>query len=217
MREHLQAWLEGQRHVIETVDNGASALELLKVYQFDVIILDWQLPRLSGIEVLRTMRADGNSTPVLMLTGKNTIDDKEIGFCSGSDDYLTKPFQMREVSLRVSALLKRQAPTLAGNYLQAKDLVLDRLSRQVTRAGKEIELRPLEFDLLEFFMRHPNQLFSLETLLDRLWPADKDISIDTVRKQLNRLRQKLESPQKKYFRNVHGRGYALEARPSGQE
>lgn len=209
--EPIRAFLAREHHVVEVVENGLEAADRLKFYKYDVIILDWMLPGLQGVDVLRQFRGQGGSTPVLMLTAKTATGEKITGLDAGADDYLTKPFEVGEVSARVRALLRRpQAVT--GNVLKQAHLVLERDSHRVTKVDAEIQLLPKEFALLEFFMRHPNQVFSAEALLDRVWASDSEASPETIRTYIKRLRQKIDLKDvPSLIQTVHGVGYKFSA------
>lgn len=210
LSEVICSWLEGERHLVECVDNGTEALDRLRFYHYDVILLDWGLPDMAGVEVCRSVRQAGNKVPILMLTAKKDISDKEFGLDSGADDYLTKPFDMREMSARVRALLRRPGQ-IQGSLLKAGDLELEPESHKVTKNGQELHLQPKEFALLEFFMRHQGQTFSLEAILDRLWSSDADANTESVRKHITRLRAKIHNESDAVLlKNIHGVGYKLE-------
>ncbi len=199
--------LSFEGHVVEIVDNGGDALQLLKISEFELIVLDWGLPGKSGLEVLSLYRAAGGNAPVLMLTAKRQVEERECGLDSGADDYLTKPFHMRELAARVRALLRRPA-ALMDNVLQAGYLRLDRGTHSLTREGHPVRLLPREFDLLEFFMRHPNQIFSLNSLLNHIWRSDTDASPAAVRQCIKRLRKKIDVQDgQSLIESVHGVGY----------
>lgn len=200
-------WLKAQHHIVEIARTIADAEGLLSFAEYDVLILDWNLPDGEGIEVLKTFRQKGGSTPALMLTAKNEIDDKLAGFSAGSDDYLTKPFDLRELQMRVEALLKRRRE-VPSRKLSSGSLVMDKETFNVTRAGQTIKLLPKEFALLDFFMRHPNEVFSAETILRRVWISEEDISTDTVFATLKRLRKKIDKPgETSLIENVFAVGY----------
>ncbi|HEY9791950.1 MAG TPA: response regulator transcription factor [Candidatus Obscuribacterales bacterium] len=210
LAELICSWLESEQHIVESVDTGSEALSRVRFYPYDIIVIDWGLPDVSGIEVCKTLRKEGKTLPILMLTAKKSIDEKETGFHSGVDDYLTKPFELRELSARIGALLRRQK-SIESLILKTGNLELNPQSHKVTRAGQEIHLQPKEFSLLEFFMRHRGQVFSLEAILERLWSADDDASVESVRKHISRLRAKLQDAgDSPALRNVHGVGYKLE-------
>src|SRR4030095_15121453 len=188
----VKGWLSLEHHSVETVQSGQDALDMLAVYQYDLIVLDWQLPGLSGLELCKEFRSQGGLTPILMLTGKSAIAEKEAGLDAGSDDYLTKPFHMKELSARVRALLRR-ASGMTSNVLSAGKLVLDPSLYRVTVNGEEIHLQKREFALLEFLMRNPNKVFSAEALLERVWASETDATPFAIRTCMMRLRRKIES------------------------
>ena len=203
--------LSREHHVVEIVDNGADAVEYLRLYKYDLVILDWLLPGLSGIEVCSRYRSTGGTTPILILTARGTVDDKEVGLDSGADDYLVKPFHLKELAARVRALLRRPS-AVSGKVLEAREITLDPSARTVAKDGKEIHLLPKEFSLLEFFLRHPNQVFSAEALLDRIWESDSEAMPDTIRTHIKTLRRKVDNEgEPSLIATVHGVGYKLEA------
>ncbi|HEY9786986.1 MAG TPA: response regulator transcription factor [Candidatus Obscuribacterales bacterium] len=210
--EQVEKWLTHEQHAVEVVRDGQEASDRLKFYKYDVVVLDWALPKLSGVEVLKDFRARGGSTPVLMLTGKGAVDEKEEGLDSGADDYLTKPFHFKELSARIRALLRRPQATKT-NQLKIRDIELDRASRRVTRNGIDIQLLPKEFALLEFLMRHTNEVFSPEALLDRVWHSESDSSVDTIYTTMRTLRKKISPDDaSSIIRTIHGAGYMIEDR-----
>ena len=151
LAEQVRRALSREQHMVEVVHDGQSALDHLRVSQYDLLVLDWMMPKMSGIEVCKWQRNRGDKTPILMLTARVEIDDKEKGLDAGADDYLTKPFHLRELLARVRALLRRGvSPT---NELTAGELMLDPTARRVYRKGVEVKLEPKEFNLLEFLMR----------------------------------------------------------------
>lgn len=198
-----------ENHHVDSAANGGDALNQLLTGGYDLAILDWNLPELSGLEILQAIRSRGSSMPVLMLTGKSGIDDKEAGFGAGADDYLTKPFEGRELIARVKALLRR-SHLAVDDVLKFGGLSLDRTQYIVTLNGEEISLVPKEFDLLEFFMRSPNRVFSPETLLSRVWQNESDATVAAVTTCIKRLRKKVDQDESKSFiATVHGVGYKL--------
>lgn len=208
--ELIGSWLKNEHYTVETVANGEDGLDRLKFYKYDVIILDWVLPGISGVEVCRAYRSSGGITPILMLTSKKHVDEKEAGLDAGADDYLTKPFELKELSARVRALLRRPS-AFSGSVLKVGNLELEPNSFRVTRNGEEISLLPKEFALLEFLMRHPNQVFSAEAILDRVWASESEASPETIRTYIKRLRKKLDVEGKpSMLATVHGVGYKLD-------
>ncbi len=200
-------WLAAEGYMVDLAATGPDALGLLRTREYDLIILDLNLPGLNGLDVSRTFRRHGGTTPILMLTGNRSIDDKELGFEAGADDYLTKPFHMRELSLRVRARLGGATKGI----LKVRDLVLIVDEHRVTRDGKSIDLLPREFALLEFFMKHPGKVFSAEALVQRVWSSTSDASPDTIRSHITRLRSKLGyDSDNSLIVTVHGVGYKLE-------
>jgi two-component system, OmpR family, response regulator len=203
-------WLRFEHHNVEMVHNGQEGLERLQTSEYDCVVLDWELPGMDGIEVCRRFRSGGGHTPIIMLTGKNAISEKEAGLDSGADDYLTKPFNMKELSARLRALLRRPVGVVS-NILKVRDIEMDPARYLVTKAGVEIQLLPKEFSLLEFFMRHPNQVFSSDALIQRVWHSDSDATGDAIRTCLKRLRKKLGDNDEKepIIQTVHGVGYRM--------
>lgn len=202
--------LELEGHVVEYAFDGAAGDALLVTGGFDLVILDWNLPGITGLELLKEYRARGGVAKVLMLTGKSAIQDKTAGLDSGADDYLTKPFDVHELKARVRALLRRPAETI-GEILKCRGLELDTKAHQVRKGGRIIELFPKEFMLLEFFMRHPGETFSLESLQKRLWQTDSESSPDTLRVHIARLRSKISKPEEReIIRTIHRVGYMLD-------
>ncbi len=205
----VRTFLMFEHHTVEHISDGQTASEHLRSFEYDLILLDWNLPRMDGIDILRRYRELGGKTPVLMLTGHDTVDEKERGLDTGADDYLTKPFQMKELGARVRALLRRPAQVSNSNLLVAGKITVDAQKYRVTVGGESINLVKTEFQLLEFFMRHPNQVFSAEALLNRVWPSDSEATTEALRTALKRLRKKVD-PDGDLLRTVHGVGYILE-------
>jgi DNA-binding response OmpR family regulator len=204
-------WLvQREQHQVQILENGSEAYAAIQTGKFDVIILDIMLPGMSGLEICRDYRKSCGMTPVLMVTARNTIEDKECGLDAGADDYITKPFALKELAARVRALLRR-GTSLPSNQLSIRDIIIDPVDYKVTKAGKLIHLLPQEFRLLEFLARHPNQVFSAEELLASVWESDTLAMLDTVRGHIKRIRKKLDEPnQQSIITNVYGVGYKLE-------
>ncbi|HEY9677812.1 MAG TPA: response regulator transcription factor [Drouetiella sp.] len=184
-------WLSFEHHSVEVLYNGQEAQERLRLCLYDLVILDWNLPGVQGVDVCRQYRSEGGQAPIIMLTGKNSIADKENGLDSGADDYLTKPFNMKELSARMRAVLRR-ASGATSNILKVGELTLDPTKYKLTKTGKEIQLLPREFALMEFFMRHPDEVFSGEALLQRVWHSESDATGEAIRTCIKRLRQKID-------------------------
>jgi DNA-binding response OmpR family regulator len=205
----LRVHFERERFMVDTVNTGADALAHLKAHTYELIVLDWMLPDIAGVEVCEQFRSSGGQTPVLILTARGTVDDKAQGFEAGADDYVVKPFHPKELSARVKALLRRPR-TLESRVLQIRDIEFNTNTRLVMRGGMNIELTPKESALLELLMRYPDRSFSLEAILDRLWRSDTSASIDTVRTHMKTLRKKIgDTEENPVFRTKRGVGYSL--------
>jgi DNA-binding response OmpR family regulator len=209
LRQLIGDWLEHHQFTLDVVSDGVQAQEMLGHGVYDVLIFDWDMPGMNGVDLCRWFRGRGGTTPVLMLTGKNSIDEKEDGFSAGVDDYLTKPFELRELTARLTALLRRGnvAPT---RKVQAGPLSIDPDAHAASVDGTPLKLTATEFAVLEFMSRHPNQVFSADALIDRVWKSSSEISPDTVRVYIKRLREKLMAlGHGELIQNVHGVGYKL--------
>jgi OmpR-family two-component system manganese-sensing response regulator len=199
-----------EKHIVEHAPDGADAWERLQNWQYDLVVLDWSLPEMNGIEVLTKFRQGGGKTPVLFLTGRNTTDNKIEGLDSGADDYLSKPFDVRELQARVRALLRR-SPELSDNEIEIADLKINVDQRTCVRGDEVIKLLPKEFDLLKFFMTNQSRVFSVEEILDRLWSSESDSGPDAVRQTVKRLRAKIDVEAKpSLIVTVFGVGYKME-------
>lgn len=202
--------LSFDKHTVETSFDGADARERLQSFQYDLIILDWTLPEMNGLQVLSEFRSRGGITPVLFLTGKQSIDNKTEGLDSGADDYLSKPFDVRELRSRVRALLRRPAVPVS-EVLEAAELKLDLRAFKCQRNGVEIKLLPKEFELLKFFIQNKSVVFNIDELLERLWSCESDAGTDAVRQTVKRLRDKIDVDGKKsYITTVFGVGYKMD-------
>jgi two-component system OmpR family response regulator len=207
----VQNWLKRDHHLVELINDGISALRQIEMNRYDIIILDLMLPGLDGMEICRRFRRSSGTTPILMLTARDGIEDKEAGLDAGADDYLTKPFHLKELAARVRALLRR-GDSRPGNVLRIRDIVIDTNEYRCIKGGVEVHLLPKEFRLLEFLVRHQNQVFSAEDLLSSVWESDTPALLDTVRGHIKRLRKKLDSPDApSLISTVYGLGYKIEA------
>lgn len=207
LARNVRDWLEFQQYRVECTADGADALQLLGAANFDLIILDWEIPSIQGVDLCRKFRAQGGSTPVLMLTGKDRVDEKVHALDAGADDYLTKPFHMNELSARLRALLRRGAVAV-DNKIKRGDLELDRDKHEVWLGRQLIKLYPREYDLLEFLMTNPNVVFSANDLLQSVWSLDADASETAVRTCIKTLRRKVTADgAQPSIETVHGVGY----------
>lgn len=198
---------------VERAADGEEALLRVAEEPPDLVVLDWMLPKVSGVEVCRQLRAGAETrrTPVLMLTARGEEADKVRGLDTGADDYVVKPFAMSELVARIRALLRRTRPELVDERLEYADLILDRGRHRVTRAGKDVHLGPTEYRLLDFLMQRPGRVFSRERLLDAVWGANTYVEVRTVDVHVGRLRKALrqaDSPD--LIRTVRSAGYALD-------
>jgi DNA-binding response OmpR family regulator len=210
LADTIVEWLSEEYHLVEVEAHGDIALQRLSTGTYDLAILDVMLPGMNGLNICRALRQSGAAIPVLMLTARKSIDAKEAGLDAGADDYLTKPFQLRELSARIRALLRRPQTT-PSNILTVGDLSLDRITCVVTKSGEPIHLLPKEFALLELFMRNVGKVISIDSLLDRVWGTDSSIVPETVRTNIKTLRKKIDSPSgASYIHTVHGQGYKME-------
>ncbi|MFO1019227.1 MAG: response regulator transcription factor [Planctomycetales bacterium] len=205
----LRQGLEESGHACEWVREGNAGLEMAMTQRFDAVILDLMLPGKSGREILQQMRAEGNHTPVLILTAMGEVQDRVEGLTGGADDYIVKPFALTELLARVDAVCRR-AVNKPSPQLEAGDLQLDLAKRRVTRDGREIELTPTEFSLLEFLMRHAGQVVTRRMICEHLWESDWEGVTNVIEVHINRLRGKIDKGQdKSMIQTVRGRGYAL--------
>jgi DNA-binding response OmpR family regulator len=207
----VNEWLTADGYTVEVAHDGLTGWEFLRQYNYDVVILDWNLPGLSGPAMCGRYRAAGGVAPVIMLTAKSQITEKVEGFDSGVDDYLTKPFNLKELSARLRALLRRPQAVVT-NVITNGYLELDVVKRRITKGGVEIHLLPRDFELLEFMMRHLDEVFSSEALLQRIWGSDAEATSDALRTSIKRLRQKLDvgdSDAQSFIENIPRVGYRL--------
>jgi two-component system, OmpR family, phosphate regulon response regulator PhoB len=206
--------LDKEGHRVVVASDGEEALMLIDERQPDLVVLDWMLPKVSGIEVCRRLRAkaETRNLPVIMLTARGEESDRVRGLDTGADDYIVKPFSMSELAARVRAVLRRIRPGLADDRIRHGDLVIDRVAHRVKRDGKEIHLGPTEFRLLDYLMQHPGRVFSREQLLDAVWGSDVYVEARTVDVHIGRLRKALNAGSDlDPIRTVRSAGYSLEA------
>lgn len=198
---------------VTTALDGEEALIALDEATPDLVLLDWMLPHISGIEICRQLRARATTRelPIIMLTARGEEGDRVRGLELGADDYVTKPFSMTELYARIRALLRRAQPTIAGDIATFHDILLDRETRRVRRKERDVHLGPTEFKLLEVLMQRPGRVYSREQLLDRVWGQDIYIEPRTVDVHVGRLRKALNRRgDKDPIRTVRSAGYALD-------
>lgn len=205
----LKGVLEGEGYTVDWVADGQEGWQMHKAFSYDLIVLDWMVPGLSGVEFCRKLRSGGESLPVLMLTARDTPKDKVAGLDSGADDYLGKPFDLEELLARIRAL-RRRVPRFTGERLRYADLELDTRTLTAYRAGREIPLLRKEFQLLELLMRHSEQVLSREQILEHLWEAGAEPESNVVAAQVRLLRRKIdEGSSIPLVQTVYGIGYRL--------
>ena len=208
---------EREGFTVRACADGEEALLLAREKAPDVVLLDWMVPGLSGIEVCRQLRrmATTANVPIIMLTARGEEEDRVRGLETGADDYVAKPFSPRELVARVAAVLRRVRPALAGEQLSYADVEMDTVGHRVRRAGEAVALGPTEFRLLRHFLEHPGWVFSRERLLDAVWGHDSEIEIRTVDVHIRRLRKALNAAGgPDLIRTVRSAGYALDADPA---
>jgi two-component system OmpR family response regulator len=196
---------------ISTAGDGSSAIASARAQRPDVVVLDVMLPDMSGLDVLHKLREESPQLPVLLLTAKDAVEDRIAGLTAGGDDYVTKPFSIEEVVLRLRALLRRTGVTTvdSGAQLVVGDLVLDEDSHEVTRAGEPIALTSTEFELLRFMMRNAKRVLSKAQILDRVWSYDFGGRSNIVELYISYLRKKIDSGRDPMIHTLRGAGYVL--------
>ena len=207
----VQHNLEKNGFIVSSSLNGNDGLKELKKFQPDLLLLDWMLPDLSGIEICKSIRKDNSfkNLPVIMLTAKGEEEDKIKGLDSGVDDYLTKPFSFNELMARIKAVLRRSNPNTVSDNLKFDDLMLDRIEKRVFRDGHEIKLGPTEFRLLDFFLTNPKRVYSRDQILESVWPNNVNVESRTIDVHIRRLRQSVNLKNKKeLIRTVRSSGYS---------
>lgn len=209
MLNFLKQGLEEQRYAVDTADNGEDGLHWGLNFTYDVIVLDIMLPKISGLDVCRELRNQRIVTPILMLTARDTVDDRVIGLDCGADDYLVKPFAFRELLARLRALSRRDSYQKTTN-LTLGELTLDTVTHTAKRGDTVIELTTKEYTLLEFLLLHPNQVLSRTVIAEHLWSYDYTPDSNVVDVYIRFLRKKIdEAYDDKYIRTIRGTGYQL--------
>ncbi len=188
----VRSMLEFEDHIVHAFHTGSEGRDNILKQPYDLVILDWDLPGVTGIEILKEFRNHGGTTPVLMLTGRQSIEEKEEGLDEGADDYLTKPFDMKELSARVRAQLRRSAKAQSTTSLQIGDIVLDTSKQRATKGGRTVVLTPREYQLLEFCAKYPHLTLDFPELVKQVWPSDSEATDEVVNTTIRRLRKKLD-------------------------
>ena len=194
------------------VDGEEGLIAVLKGH-YDAIIMDLMLPKIDGLEIIRRARAAGIRTPLIVLSARGSVEAKVAGLEAGGDDYLAKPFSLTELIARIQALLRRASATPEATTLREADLEVDVATHRVTRAGRRIDLQPLEYQLLEYLMRNKGRIISKTTIMERVWDYDFDPHTNVVEARVSRLRGKITAPgERELIHTVRRFGYVLEAR-----
>jgi two-component system, OmpR family, response regulator MprA len=210
VRQALARALALERYEIALAADGEQALDVLREGSYEVVLLDIVMPGMSGLELCRRMRGSGNHTPVLMLTARDAIDDRVAGLDAGADDYLAKPFALRELMARVRALLRRSGVDDDPQPLAYADLSLDPVSYEVRRGARGLTLTRTEFRLLELFLRHPRQVLTRSVIFEHIWGYDFGASSNSLGVYIGYLRRKTEaSGEARLLHTVRGVGYVL--------
>ena len=209
--DFVASGLEQDGHVVEVAGDCGEGQMLASSNMHDLLIVDRRLPDMDGLSLVRSYRESGGAAAVIFLTTMSGIDDRVDGFEAGGDDYLVKPFAFSELRARVQALARRPPLTQSSTVLRAGDLEMDLIRRKVVRAGQEIELQPLEFRILEYFLRNKGRVVTRNMLLDRVWHFHFDPNTKVVEANISRLRSKIDKPfQQPLLQTVRGSGYILE-------
>jgi two-component system, OmpR family, response regulator MprA len=211
VRRALERALRLENYDVELASDGEEALDALATRPADVVILDILMPRLDGLEVARRLRQSGDRTPILMLTARDGVDDRVTGLDVGADDYLVKPFALRELQARLRALLRRSGDGAGdGEVLRYADLELDPIAHEVRRGDRLVELSKTEFLLLELFMRHPRQVLTRSTIFENVWGYDFGPTSNALGVYMGYLRRKTEEGgEPRLLHTVRGIGYVL--------
>ena len=206
----VKTLLERSGYSVDVVFNGRDAIDYIETGEYDGVILDWMMPKLSGIDVLTQMRAKGFSTPVLMLTARDAVDDRVEGLDSGADDYLPKPFAASELLARIRAMLRRKED-YKHDVIKFADIELDKSAMSITCNGHSVRLNNKAFQLMEMLVEHPGAVLSIDQIMERIWGWDSDSEVNVVWVNISFLRKKLtELGAHAKIKAVRGVGYSLE-------
>jgi len=207
---YIQRGLKEQGHLVEHAADGELGLALAREDRFDALIVDRMLPKMDGLTIVSTLRADEVRTPVLFLSALGEVDDRVKGLKAGGDDYLTKPFAFAELDARLEALVRRGAPEDVVTKLACGELEIDILARRCTRGGQRIDLQPREFKLLEYLMRNAGQVVTRTMLLENVWEYHFDPQTNVIDVHISRLRTKIDkSFEEPLLHTIRGAGYSL--------
>ena len=215
LAELLKYNLRSEGYEVVHAADGEEAELLLSEQNFDLVILDWMIPKISGIELCRRLRnrTETQNLPIILLTARGEESDRVRGLTTGADDYVTKPFSVQELMARVKALLRRAAPERMSDILVSGEITMDRAAHKVTRGPREVRLGPTEYRMLEVFMESPRRVLSRSQLLDRVWGQSSEVDERTVDVHIGRLRKSLiRGNESDPIRTVRGAGYVFDGR-----
>jgi DNA-binding response OmpR family regulator len=211
LRRPVKYFLERNNFTVDEAGDGQQALEMVDLNEYDCILLDLNIPEIDGIEVAKKIREEGNLVPIIMVTARSQVYDKLKGFTQGADDYVTKPFDLKELVARINAVIKRSSLNKEENLkfgdnqvFPERNVVLD------NKTGKEIVLSNKEMGILQYLLRGNGTIISSEELLEHVWDREIDMFSETVKTHIKTLRQKVD-PKKKYIKTVRGKGYFIQA------
>ncbi len=206
----IKRGLEQEGYTVDLAVDGIEGEEFALSRSYDMIILDIMLPKKDGLEVLKIVKEDGIKAPVILLTARDSVEDRVRGLNLGADDYLTKPFAFEELLARIRALLRRGSAKVASSVLEYEGLSLDSMTRKASRAGKDIELTLKEYSLLEYLLRNPERVLSRTLIAENVWHQGFDSETNVVDVYINHLRNKVDKdPTKKLIHTVRGVGYVI--------
>ena len=210
--EFISRGLRQEGYVVDQADNGVDGFHRAMAEQYDAAVIDVMLPRMNGLDLIQDMRREENLTPVLILSARNSVDDRIKGLQAGGDDYLVKPFSFAELLARLQALVRRATAVVEPTTLTVHDLTLDLQRRTATRAGRNIELQPREFALLEYLVRNRNRIVSKTMIMDQVWGYDFDPSTNVVESRISRLRDKVDRDfDCALIKTIRGAGYVIQS------
>lgn len=202
--------LKKNQHSVDWVQDGEAAYDYALTVQYDTMILDWMMPKLDGVQVCKRLRNRQYNGAILMLTAKDSVDDRVYGLDAGADDYLVKPFEFPELFARLRALSRRSASPVSQDIVEVSDLKLNRTTRMVEKSGQVIQLTPKEYQLLELLMVNAGQTLPRELIIDRIWGYSFDVSDNNLDALVRLLRKKVDQQEPRLIHSVRGVGYKLE-------
>lgn len=204
--------LKQEKIQVDWVEDGNLAYDCAMEEEYDILVLDWMLPERSGVEICRDLRERGYQKGILMLTARDTLEDRVMGLGEGADDYLVKPFEFEELVARIRALSRRNDRTIQSQKMKIGNLSLDRVQKRISRNGEEVQLSPREFELLEFLAENKGQTVPKDLILDRIWGWEKEIRSNSVESYIKILRKKLKMSEEEgvMIHTIRGIGYRLE-------